>query len=121
MKTLTKLALSSLALVLSAGASAAQDYNDWSTMTSLGLEMQDELGNVYYVNPYAVDSQADIYGNVYSNEYHEMQPAIGMYDLMPSNQPTPYSWSEYDSTALTMNESDHWAKGGLYDTSWMYE
>lgn len=121
MNTLTKLAFSSIALALASGTAASQDYNDWSTMTSLGLEMQDEFGNIHYVDPFAYDSQVDLYGNVYSNDYYQMQPTPGMYDLTPSNQPTAYSWSEYDSTAYTMTESDNWAKGGLYDTSWMFE
>ncbi|MEM7766793.1 MAG: hypothetical protein AAF253_04815 [Pseudomonadota bacterium] len=131
-RTLAKLALAAFALTTAqAGTAAAQDYNDWSSISPYGLEMQDEYGNIHYVDPYAYDSQADIYGNVYSDYSGTMDPAIGMYDLTPAwqdnsygggyNTGSAYEWSEYDSSAYTSSESSNWAPGGLYDTSWMFE
>lgn len=122
MTTIAKLALAaSAAAALTAGAANAQDYTDWSTMSAYGLEMVDQFGNIHYVDPYAYDSQVDIYGNVYSNYNYGMDPSIGMYDLTPSNQGSAYEWSEYDSSAYTSSESGNWAKGGLYDTTWMFD
>ena len=122
MNIIAKLALSASATAaLLAGAASAQDYNDWSTISPYGVEMLDQFGYVHYVDPYAYDSQVDIYGNVYSNYNYSMDPSVGMYDLTPSNQATTNSWSEYDSSAYTSTESGNWAKGGLYDTTWMFD
>ncbi|MEL6479212.1 MAG: hypothetical protein AAFR17_17930 [Pseudomonadota bacterium] len=74
------------AAALSAPAQA-QDYNNWSTISPYGLEMVDPYGNVYYVDPYAYDSQVDAYGNVTSSYGYDMSPGVGMYDLTPNTDP----------------------------------
>lgn len=131
-RKIAKLALAALAFTAAhTGVASAQDYNDWSSISPWGLEMQDEYGDIHYVDPYAYDSQVDIYGNVYSDYTGQMDPGIGMYDLTPAWQDnsgyggydagSSYSWSEYDSSAYTSTESDNWSSGGLYDTTWMFE
>ncbi|MEM9736778.1 MAG: hypothetical protein AAF908_09265 [Pseudomonadota bacterium] len=84
MKTVKTFALTAALAALIAVPAAAQDYNNWSTMTPYGLEMVDPYGTIYYVNPYAYDSQVDVYGNVYSDPYGTMAPSAGMYDLTPN-------------------------------------
>ena len=122
MNSIATLAISaSAAAALFAGAASAQDYKDWSTISPYGVEMTDPYGNIYYVDPYAYDSQVDVYGNVYSNYNYSMDPSVGTYELTPSNQSSAYEWSEYDSSAYTSTESSNWAKGGLYDTTWMFD
>jgi len=103
---------------------------DWSSMSSGGLEMVDQWGYFHTVDPWAYDSQVDFNGNVVSSYDYGMDPMIGYSDLTPAWQDNgysgydterAYSWSEYDSTAYTMKESDNWAPGGPYDTSWVFE
>jgi len=95
---LPKLALASLALAAAVtGTAAAQDYNDWSSISPWGLEMQDEFGNFHYVDPYAYDSQVDQYGNVYSSYDGYLDPSLGMYDLTPAWPDTSYGTGGSDS------------------------
>ncbi|MEO0467355.1 MAG: hypothetical protein AAF216_12505 [Pseudomonadota bacterium] len=115
MKTLAKIALAALALTTAVtGTAAAQDYNDWSTMSAWGLEMVDEYGNTHYVDPYAYDSQVDIYGNVYSDYSGQMDPSLGMYDLTPAWSDNSYgyggtteSFSYLDSNPYAGATSSH--------------
>ncbi|MEM9170313.1 MAG: hypothetical protein AAGC56_11740 [Pseudomonadota bacterium] len=91
MKALNILAAAVSLTVAATGAALAQDYNDWSTISPYGLEMVDPYGNIYYVDPYAADSQVDVYGNVISSYNTPLDaPAAGWYDLEPSNSSTSY-------------------------------
>ena len=139
MKTLFKTALTALALAGVAGAASAQDSMNWNGIDPYGVPMVDQFGDIHYVSPYADDSQADIYGNVYSSYNGEMNPYnLGMSELTHAYPDTSYnsgysssyyntpsysapSFNEYNSTAYTMTESSNWAKGGLYDTTWMFD
>ena len=136
MKTLIKTAFAALAIAAAAsGTATAQDNTNWNGITSWGVPMVDQFGDVYYVDPHAVDSQVDMYGNVYSSYNGEMNPHnLGMSDLTHMYPDTSYgsgyyntpsysapSFNEYDSTAYTMTESSNWSKGGLYDTTWMFD
>ena len=87
-RTLTAIAAATVCLT---GIASAQDYNDWSSISPYGLEMQDQYGGIHYVDPYAYDSQVDVYGNVYSSYGYEMDPGLGMYDLTPAWQDNSYS------------------------------
>ncbi|MEM0986015.1 MAG: hypothetical protein AAGJ32_07195 [Pseudomonadota bacterium] len=120
---IVKFAIAAVAFAAAgAGAASAQDYNDWSSISPWGLEMQDQYGDIHYVDPYAYDSQVDIYGNVYSDYNGEMDPSIGMYDLTPAWQDnsydtgSEYSWSEYDSSAYSTGSSS-----STSDSSWIWE
>ncbi len=48
-----------------------------------GLQMQDQWGNTHYTDPYAYDSQVDMYGNVISSDYGQLDPSQDFYDLTP--------------------------------------
>ena len=138
MKTLIKTAIAAIIAASAAGTAAAQDYQNWDGMTNWGVPMYDQFGDVHYVDPYAYDSQVDMYGNVVSDYNGEMNPYnLGMSELTHAYPNNSYnsgynsgyvapsysapSFNEYDSTAYTMKESSNWSKGGLYDTSWMFE
>ena len=136
MKTLIKTAFAALAVAAAAtGTAAAQDSSNWAGIDPFGVPMVDQFGDIHYVDPYAYDSQVDMHGNVYSSYTGEMNPYnLGMSDLTHAYPDTSYnsgyyntpsysapSFSEYDSTAYTMKESSNWAKGGLYDTTWMFD
>jgi hypothetical protein len=99
MNIASKIALAALALVAATVTTAsAQDYQDWSSLSPYGLEMVDEFGNVHYVDPYAYDSQVDIYGNVTSSYGYEMDPSLGMSDLTPAWQDNT-TWGTSDSSS----------------------
>lgn len=135
MKTLFKTAIAAIIAATAAASATAQDSTNWNGIDAYGVPMVDQFGNIHYVDPHAYDSQVDIYGNVYSSYNGEMNPNnLGMYDLTHAYPDTSYntgyyntpsysapSFNEYDSTAYTMKESSNWAKGGLYDTTWMFE
>lgn len=136
MKTLFKSAFTAIVIAAaSSGMASAQDNLDWSGIDPYGVPMVDQYGDIYYVDPYADDSQVDVYGNVYSSYNGEMNPYnLGMSDLTHAYPDTSYSssyyntpsysapsFNEYNSTAYTMTESSNWSKGGLYDTTWMFE
>ena len=89
--TFKNLTLAVALTIGTSGVASSQDYNDWSTISPWGLEMQDQYGDFHYVDPYAYDSQVDVYGNVYSDYSGSMTPSAGMYDLSP----TPYGGSTY--------------------------
>ena len=103
MKTLKTLIIAAVSLAAAAGIASAQDYMDWSSISPYGLEMQDQYGDIHYVDPYAYDSQVDIYGNVYSSYGYEMQPGIGMYDLTPAWQDNSFSTGTSSSTYFDTN------------------
>ncbi|MEQ9434216.1 hypothetical protein, partial [Hyphomonas sp.] len=67
-----------------------QDSGYWAegSISPWGMEMYDDYGNSHFVDPYAYDSQADIYGNIYSSDSGYMDPQIGMSDLYSTN---PYA------------------------------
>tara|TARA_R110000850_G_C9721228_1_gene442283 strand:+ start:298 stop:657 length:360 start_codon:yes stop_codon:yes gene_type:complete len=91
MKTFTKSALIALvALTGALGTASAQDSGYWAegSISPWGMEMYDDYGNSHFVDPYAYDSQADIYGNIYSSDSGYMDPQIGMSDLYSTN---PYA------------------------------
>ena len=95
MKLIAKLAAAAVAISALAGVANAQDYNNWGEIDPWGLHMQDSLGNDYWVDPYAYDSQADIYGNVYSSYSGDLDNAF-MMDLTPVQ---PDSYSSWGSTS----------------------
>lgn len=98
MNIATKIALSALALVTAAtGTASAQDYMDWSSMSSGGLEMVDQWGYVHTVDPWAYDSQVDFNGNVVSSYGYEMDPMIGYSALTPAWQDNTTSGWAVDS------------------------
>jgi len=90
-RTLKSLAIAVAALTALAGTAAAQDYNNWGVIDPYGLQMEDEWGNIHYVDPYAHDSQVDIYGNVISSDYGQLDPSLDFHDLTPVQPDT--SWS----------------------------
>ncbi len=108
-----KLANLAAAVVLAAtaltGAAAAQDYNDWSSISPYGLEMQDQFGDIHYVDPYAYDSQVDVYGNVYSSYSGELDPGIGLYDLTPAWQDNSSSWGTPSTDSWSYLDSNPYA------------
>ncbi|MEO0817867.1 MAG: hypothetical protein AAFX86_11265 [Pseudomonadota bacterium] len=107
MNIATKIALSALALVTAAtGTAAAQDYMDWSSMSSGGLEMVDQWGYVHTVDPWAHDSQVDFYGNVVSSYGYEMDPMIGYSALTPAWQDNSFSVYNPDPTGF-LNSSPY--------------
>ena len=136
MKTLIKTAFAALAIVAAtSGVASAQDNMNWSGIDPYGVPMVDQFGDIHYVDPHAHDSQVDIYGNVYSSYNGEMNPYnLGMSDLTHAYPDTSFnsgyyntpsysapSFDEYSSSAWTSSESSNWSKGGLYDTTWMFE
>ncbi len=81
MKTVIKTIASVAILACAATSSFAQDYNNWSNIDPYGMQMQDQWGNVHYVDPYAYDSQVDAYGNVISNYHGQLDSNLDYYDL----------------------------------------
>lgn len=105
-------ALAAFALTAAAaaatGTAAAQDYNDWSTISPYGLEMVDPYGNTVYVDPYAYDSQVDNYGNVVSSYTGQLDPSLGYYDLAPAwSNDTSSSSSYYDTNPYAGATTSH--------------
>jgi len=92
------LAISAAAAFAIAGAAAAQDYNNWGVIDNSGLQMEDQWGNTHYVDPYAYDSQVDIYGNVISSDYGQLDPSLDYYELTPVQPDTSYGGYDYGST-----------------------
>ncbi|KCZ93406.1 hypothetical protein [Hyphomonas johnsonii] len=84
-------AAASAALAILAGTAAAQDYNNWGEISPWGSTMVDEWGNEHYVDPYAYDSQVDMYGNVISSYNGELDPSLDYYDLTPVQPGYDYS------------------------------
>ncbi|MEM9262174.1 MAG: hypothetical protein AAGA22_01225 [Pseudomonadota bacterium] len=84
-KTAITVIASIAALVGTSTIAQAQDYNNWNNISPWGLEMVDPFGNIYYVDPWAADSQVDIHGNVMSSYNTPLDaPGAGWYDLAPS-------------------------------------
>ncbi len=95
-------AIALVALTSLVGAASAQDSGYWAegSISPWGMEMFDEYGNSHFVNPYAYDSQADIYGNIYSSDSGYLDPQIGMSDLYHTN---PYA-TDYGSSSTSTYE-----------------
>lgn len=99
MKNLIKLVAPALvALSAFGGTASAQDYLDWApgSISPWGMEMYDPYGNSVFVDPYAYDSQVDMYGNVISSYSGDLDPSLNYYDLSPTN---PYSTWDSGSTS----------------------
>ncbi|MGI9326153.1 MAG: hypothetical protein ACR2PZ_13095 [Pseudomonadales bacterium] len=94
--TLKTLALAAVLTCVS-GVAAAQDYNNWGVIDPYGLQMQDQWGGIHYTDPYAYDSQVDIYGNVITSDYGQLDPSLDYYDLTPV--PGAYSNGSSGSSA----------------------
>lgn len=92
-----------IAIVLSCAASsvAAQDYNNWGVIDPYGLQMTDQWGNIHYTDPYAYDSQVDMYGNVITSDSGMLDPSLDYYDLTPV--PNPY----YDNATSGSSNSTY--------------
>lgn len=135
MKTLIKTAIAAIVAASAAASATAQDSSNWNGIDPFGVPMVDQFGDIHYVDPYAYDSRVDAYGNVYSDYNGEMNPYdLNTYELTHAYPDTSYnsgyyntpsynsqSFNELDSMAYTMTESSNWAKGGLYDTTWMFD
>lgn len=74
---------SAAVLACAATTAMAQDYNNWGVIDPYGMQMQDQWGNTHYVDPYAYDSQVDIYGNVISSYHGNLDSSLDYYDLQP--------------------------------------
>ncbi len=104
-----------ISLVARTGAlctASAQYYGNWAegSISPWGMEMYDDYGNSHFVDPYAYDSQVDIYGNVYSNDYGYMDPQVGMNDLYHTNPyaaDTSSSSSYYDTNPYAGATTSH--------------
>ena len=113
MKTVLNTAPTSpVALSGALGTAAAQDSGYWAegSISPWGMEMYDDYGNSHFVDPYAYDSQVDIYGNVYSNDYGYMDPQVGMNDLYHTNPyaaDTSSSSSYYDTNPYAGATTSH--------------
>ncbi len=110
MKLATRLAAAiAFAATALTGAAAAQDYNDWSSISPYGLEMQDQYGGIHYVDPYAYDSQVDVYGNVYSSYNYDLEPGIGLYDLTPAWQDNSGGWGATTTDSFSYLDTNPYA------------
>lgn len=89
-KTIRKIAAAAVLLTVS-GLVAAQDYNNWGVIDPYGLQMQDQWGNIHYTNPYAYDSQVDMYGNVIYSDQGTLDQSQDYYDLTPVPSASTYS------------------------------
>jgi hypothetical protein len=91
MKLLKKIALTaalSIATLTSVGAASAQDYMGWVDIDPYGSLMYDQWGNEHRVDPFAYDTQVDIYGNQISSYNGTLDPGLSTYDLTFTN---PYA------------------------------
>ena len=97
MKLFAKATAIALVALTAVGAASAQDSGYWAegSISAWGMEMYDQYGNSHFVDPYAYDSQVDLYGNVYSSDSGYFDPQIGMEDLYHTN---PYA-TDYGSTS----------------------
>ncbi len=85
-------------LTLFANAAIAQDYNNWGVIDPYGLQQVDQWGNIHYTDPYAYDSQVDIYGNVISSGSGMMDPSLDYYNLTPVQSGGSYGGYSSGST-----------------------
>lgn len=100
MKSIMKKITAAAALTLFANVSSAADYNNWGVIDPYGLQQVDQFGNIYYTDPYAYDSQVDIYGNVISSDYGTLAPSLDYYDLTPV-QPYSSGYGSYGTSSTS--------------------
>jgi len=96
-----KTLVSLVVLAMFASSASAADYNNWGVIDPYGLQQQDEWGNIYYTDPYAYDSQVDIYGNVISSDSGMLDPSLDYYDLTPVQPDTYNGYSTGGSSSST--------------------
>ncbi|MEN1728953.1 MAG: hypothetical protein AAGJ52_10995 [Pseudomonadota bacterium] len=111
MKTVIKTIATAALLTCTAATAFAQDYNNWGVIDPYGMQMQDQWGNVHYVDPYAYDSQVDMYGNVISSYHTNLDPSLNYYDL----QPVQPSWNSGYSGGYSSGFSSG-STSGVIDT-----
>ena len=100
-KTTVKTIATAALLTCVATSALSQDYNEWGAIDPYGMQMQDQWGNTHYVDPYAYDSQVDMYGNVVSSYDGYMDPSLNYYDL----QPVQPSWNSGYSSGFSSGSS----------------
>ena len=112
MKTVIKHIATSAFLTCAATSAFSQDYNNWGVIDPYGMQMQDQWGNLHYVDPYAYDSQVDMYGNVISSYHGQLDPSLDYSNL----QPVQPSWNGGYSSGYSSGFSSSSSTSGVIDT-----